>query len=65
LVLTRKIGQKIWIGEDICIILTGVEAGGKARIGIIAPKDIPIQREELIADNLSEYQRRISRDPRV
>jgi len=47
LVLSRKVGEKIYIGDDICITVVGVEAG-KLRVGIEASRDTPIYRAELI-----------------
>ena len=47
LVLSRHVGEKIIIGDNI--IVTVVEVRGNCvRIGIEAPKDIPILREELL-----------------
>jgi carbon storage regulator len=46
LVLTRKVGERICIGEDIVLTVTAVE-NGRVRIGIDAPRSIPILREEL------------------
>jgi carbon storage regulator len=46
LILTRKIGESILIGEDIEIRLMGIE-GRSARIGIDAPKDVAVDREEV------------------
>jgi carbon storage regulator len=48
LVLSRKIGQRIQIGENIWISIEEV-LNGKVRVGIEAPKDVPILREELSA----------------
>lgn len=56
LVLTRKIGSNILIGDNIKISLISVE-GDKARIGIEAPKDIRILREESITNTIEENQR--------
>ena len=47
LVLSRKIGQRILIGDDIVITVVRV-SGDKCRIGIDAPKVVPIVREELV-----------------
>jgi len=49
LVLSRKKGQKIVIGNDgsIVIEIVAILRGNKARIGITAPKDIPVHREEI------------------
>lgn len=46
LVLTRKTGQSIRIGDDIVIKIVDVD-GSQVKIGIEAPKGIPIFREEL------------------
>lgn len=46
LVLSRKTGQRIRIGTDIFITLISVK-GGRARIGIDAPRNIAVVREEI------------------
>jgi carbon storage regulator len=46
LVLTRKLGEKIVIGSDITITVVAIN-GGKVRIGIEAPKEVPVIRSEL------------------
>lgn len=46
LVLSRKTSECIKIGEDITIMVVKVE-GGKVKIGIDAPKQIPVHREEV------------------
>jgi len=48
LVLSRKVGERLVINEKIVIIVVGI-AGGRIKLGIEAPSDIPIRREELIA----------------
>lgn len=47
LVLSRKLGEKIYVGENVCITVVDIDRG-KVRIGIEAPRDVPIYREELI-----------------
>ncbi len=47
LVLTRKPGEEIIIGENIRVVY--LSGGGQARIGIDAPKDVNIRRAELPA----------------
>ena len=47
LVLTRKIGEKIFIGENICITLVDIDRG-KVRLGIEAPREVAIYRQELM-----------------
>jgi carbon storage regulator len=46
LILTRNVGQKIVIGDDIVIYLLEIQ-GRQARIGIQAPEDVSIHREEI------------------
>jgi carbon storage regulator len=47
LVLSRKLGEKICIGENICITVVDIDRG-KIRLGIEAPRDIPVFRQELL-----------------
>lgn len=47
LVLTRKLGEKILIGEDIAVTVLDVRGDG-VRIGIDAPRGVKIQREEVV-----------------
>jgi len=47
LVLSRKLGEKIFIGDNICITVVDIDRG-KIRLGIEAPRDIAIYREELL-----------------
>jgi len=44
--LTRKAGEPIIIGEDIIITVVSAE-GGRARLSIEAPADVPIKRDNL------------------
>lgn len=46
LVLSRKQGEQIIIGDGITITVVSI-APGKVRIGIVAPKDTPVHREEV------------------
>jgi carbon storage regulator len=50
LVLSRKLGEKIYIGENICITVVDIDRG-KIRLGIEAPRDVPIYRQELLPLN--------------
>ena len=51
LVLSRKPGEKIVIGDNI--VLTVIEiCRGKVRLGIEAPKDVKVMRDELLTDGL-------------
>ncbi|MGB7327338.1 MAG: carbon storage regulator [Rubripirellula sp.] len=46
LVLSRKAGQRIYIGDDIVITLAKV-AGNRVTIGIEAPREVSVRRREL------------------
>ncbi len=46
LVLSRKVGERIWIGENISVTVVRITGGG-VRIGIEAPSELPVVREEL------------------
>lgn len=47
LVLSRKLGEKIYISDNICITVVDIDRG-KIRLGIEAPRDVPIFRKELL-----------------
>lgn len=47
LVLSRKLGEKIYIGDNVCITVVDIDRG-KIRLGIEAPRDVPIYRQELL-----------------
>src|SRR5262245_21323492 len=47
LILSRKIGEKVFIGDDITVMVIDVDRG-KIRLGIEAPRDVPVFREELV-----------------
>lgn len=49
LVLSRNIGERIAIGKDIVITIVNIDyARGKVRIGLEAPRDVNILRQELM-----------------
>lgn len=49
LVLTRQLDEEIRIAEDIVIKVVSIDRG-KVRLGITAPVDVPIWREELLPE---------------
>ena len=46
LILTRRIGESVYIGDEVRMTVLGVR-GTQVRIGINAPKDVPVHREEI------------------
>jgi len=56
LILTRRINETLNIGDDVQVTVLGIK-GNQVRIGINAPRDVPVHREEI-------YQR-IKREERM
>ncbi len=46
LILTRRIGESVYIGDEVRMTVLGVR-GTQVRLGINAPKDIPVHREDI------------------
>jgi carbon storage regulator len=46
LILTRRTGETVMIGNDVTLTVLGVK-GNQVRIGINAPKSVPVHREEI------------------
>ena len=53
LILTRRIREKLVIGENITVTVVGVK-GNQIRIGVDAPRDIPVHRVEIYQRILKE-----------
>ena len=56
LILTRRIGEKLIIGENVTVTILGVK-GRQIRIGIDAPRDVTVNREEIFQRILKERER--------
>ena len=46
LILTRRVGETLMIGNDVTVTVLGVK-GNQVRVGINAPKSVPVHREEI------------------
>jgi carbon storage regulator len=49
LVLTRKLMERLFIGDDICVTVVRLESG-QVRLGIDAPRDVAVVRAELVPE---------------
>lgn len=59
LMLTRRAGQTVRIGDSVEITIVAVE-GGKVRIGVNAPRALPVHRGEVVARAVEDNQRALS-----
>lgn len=46
LILTRRVGETLMIGDNVSVTVLGVK-GNQVRLGINAPKDVAVHREEI------------------
>lgn len=47
LVITRKVGQRVFVGDNIVLTVSRILPDGRVRIGIEAPREVVVTREEL------------------
>jgi len=46
LILTRRVGESLMIGDDVSVTILGVK-GNQVRVGVDAPRDVAVHREEI------------------
>jgi carbon storage regulator len=59
LILTRRVGETVMIGDDIAVTVLGVK-GNQVRVGVNAPKEVSVHREEIYERIKREEQTGIS-----
>jgi carbon storage regulator len=62
LIITRRPGEKIMLGDDVVIEVIEV-SGSSVRIGIAAPKSVPVYREEIWRSVKEEHASAAATDP--
>lgn len=50
MLIWRKVGENVVIGDSITVGIVDVRPGGKVKIGVRAPKEVPVWRSELLED---------------
>ena len=61
LILTRRVDESLLIGDKVTVTILGVK-GNQVRIGVDAPREVSVQREELLEQNSPEQEPIPSRD---
>lgn len=61
LILTRRVGETLMIGDEVAVTVLGVK-GNQVRIGVNAPKEVAVHREEIYARIRKEQEEEASGD---
>jgi carbon storage regulator len=64
LVLSRKAGERIVIGGNICITVVGIN-GNRVRLGIEAPREVPVNRQEIEQRYLEFAEKLVEPEPHL
>ncbi len=60
LILTRRVGESLRIGDDVSVTVLGIK-GSQVRLGVNAPKSVPVHREE-VYDRINDENSKNSED---
>ena len=63
LILTRRVGERLMIGDDVSVTVLGVK-GNQVRIGVDAPSSVAVHREEIYERIQAERQSVVASDDR-
>ena len=64
LILTRRVGETVVIGDDVTVTVLGVK-GNQVRLGVNAPKEIAVHREEIYERIKREQADGVANQPRA
>ena len=62
LILTRRVGETVMIGSDVTVTVLGVK-GNQVRVGVNAPRDVAVHREEIFERIKREQQAGLQAGP--
>lgn len=62
LILTRRVGEAVVIGDNIEITVLGVK-GGQVRLGVKAPREVSVHRDEIVERIRNEHSAALAHSP--
>ncbi|MEM7542570.1 MAG: carbon storage regulator CsrA [Pseudomonadota bacterium] len=62
LILTRRVGESLMIGDEVNVTVLGIK-GNQVRIGVNAPKEVAVHREEIYQRIQNEGNEEVAKQP--